>query len=143
MAMDGWLWQLAPLALLAGAWLATHASLRRHARSVDRELAAIRSDFQTLKRDFRALCAGATQVGDRLAEVDRRARKLLSEHERVPVSGDARKFEHAAALLDRGGSVDELVHLCGMSQGEAEMVAFVCASETGTVDSGAGGFFQH
>lgn len=110
---------------LATALIATLVSVRA-LRAQRRAEASLLAHLAALDRDLGALCSSATHAGDRLVSVERRARDLLARQERTDTASPAaRHYRHAAALLRRGATAEELVQACGMARGEAELVAYL------------------
>jgi hypothetical protein len=106
------------VASLLGAWLAV-----RTARRTDRRLREQGQRLEVLQEDLRALCAGAVGVDERMARMEKRARRLTERQEQMELrdSGD-RLYAQAVRMVEKGAGVDELVSVCGLSRGEAELM---------------------
>ncbi len=87
----------------------------------------------TVQKDLRALCNAAVQVGERLNRleqelkgVQRRQQELGSRQDKLDLAEpEARTFEQAVKLVRKGASVEELMEICGLSRGEAELIAMM------------------
>lgn len=65
---------------------------------------------------------GETQ--DRLTKLNQDLRYLRERQERLQLRGDnnASAYDQAIKLVQRGADVDELINVCGLSRGEADLV---------------------
>lgn len=87
----------------------------------------------TVQKDLRALCNAAVQVGERLNRLEQelkgvqaRQQELGSRQDKLDLAEpEARTFDQAVKLVRKGASVDELVEICGLSRGEAELIAMM------------------
>ncbi len=96
----------------AAAWL----SARRQSRLQ-------RAQMEHLRADFRALVSAAKGVGQRVLEVERRQRHLAQRQEQLDLYESANQpYEQAIRLARRGMPAHELMDVCGISQGEAELI---------------------
>lgn len=86
-----------------------------------------------MQKDLRALCNAAVQVGERLNRLEQeikgvqsRQRELGSRQDKLDLAEpEARTFDQAVKLVRKGATVDELVEICGLSRGEAELIAMM------------------
>lgn len=114
---------LASIALLLAATAAVAAfwALRR----LQEEQARVTA----LQNDLRALCNSAVNVGARINAVEQRLRQLSLRQDQLGMqqqgAGEARSFDQAAKMVRKGASIDEVVDVCGLSRGEAELVAMM------------------
>jgi hypothetical protein len=96
-------------------------------------LAALRAERARLchlQKDTRALCAAAVDAGERMQLLERRLRQLSLRQDELGIQqkqgeGDMRSFEQANKMVRKGASVDEVVDICGLSRGEAELIAMM------------------
>jgi len=93
-------------------------------------LKAERARASALQNDMRALCTAAVNVGERINQLERRLRQLALRQDELGVQqtqseGEGRTFEQAAKMVRKGASVDEVVEICGLSRGEAELIAMM------------------
>jgi len=86
-----------------------------------------------LQADLRALCNAAVGVGERVGSLERRQRELVRQQETLGLKQDKLKQEapvdpsyaQALKLARKGASVEDLVEVCGLPRGEAELVAMM------------------
>lgn len=89
--------------------------------------------LRTLQNDMRALCNAAAGMGDRVNQMERRLRQLSERQEALGLRQDqlnqedpeARSYTQAIKLAHKGAGVDDLIEVCGLSRGEAELVAMM------------------
>lgn len=80
--------------------------------------------IKKLGDDFAAVCAGAVGLGDRLERMEEQI-GILSERQdqlelREPV---LQSYKQAKKLLNGGMDTEELMENCGVTRGEAELMA--------------------
>lgn len=88
---------------------------------LERGFAAREKSLAAVESDLCALLACSRGVGDVLQRQERQIRGLQQRQQQVEVQGPA--FREAATLVEHGASPKELVAACGLSQGEAELIA--------------------
>jgi hypothetical protein len=89
--------------------------------------------LRMLQNDMRALCNAAVGMGDRVNQMERRLRQLSERQEALGLRQDqlnqedpeARSYTQAIKLAHKGAGVDDLIEVCGLSRGEAELVAMM------------------
>jgi hypothetical protein len=92
-----------------------------------------REQLETMQNDLRALCNAAVQVGERLNKleqefkgVQRRQQELGTRQDQLDLAEpEARTFEQAVKLVRKGASVEEIIEICDLSRGEAELIAMM------------------
>lgn len=120
------LWLMAVLALVALIALAGIAAQRRTAARQDATL-------RSLQNDLRALCNAAVGMGDRVNQMERRLRQVAERQEALGLrqeqlnqeDPEARSYTQAIKMAHKGAAVDDLIEVCGLSRGEAELVAMM------------------
>ncbi|PKM44178.1 MAG: hypothetical protein CVV05_10490 [Gammaproteobacteria bacterium HGW-Gammaproteobacteria-1] len=120
------LWLMAALALVA---LIAVAGITAQRRTAARQDAVLR----TLQNDLRALCNAAVGMGDRVNQMERRLRQVAERQEALGLRQDqlnqedpeARSYTQAIKMAHKGAAVDDLIEVCGLSRGEAELVAMM------------------
>lgn len=116
--------QPALLAVLAGAVLTSLAVLLVWRARRQQRVLQQRSD--TLRRDLSALTAAAVSVGQRVLELERRQRRLAERQDQLDVFESANQpYEQAIRMVHKGAGIEELVEICGLSRGEAELIAML------------------
>lgn len=87
----------------------------------------------TIQTDLRALCNAAVQMGERvnrneveLKNLQQRQQELGLRQDNM-VQGDTNEvsFDQAIKLARKGSSVEELMEICSLSRGEAELIAMM------------------
>jgi signal transduction histidine kinase len=120
------LWLMVVAALLAVIAVAGVVALRRTAAQRDEVVRA-------LQHDLRSLCNAAVGMGERVNQMERRLRQLAERQEALGLRQDqlnqedpeARTYSQAIKMAHKGAGVDDLVEVCGLSRGEAELVAMM------------------
>ncbi|MCA8967102.1 MAG: DUF2802 domain-containing protein, partial [Planctomycetes bacterium] len=87
-------------------------------------LAVTDARLKHLERDVRALCSTGARVGERVVEIEQDLRRALQWQSQLELrSPQTEPLRHAINLVERGASADDLVAACGLSRGEAELMA--------------------
>jgi hypothetical protein len=82
------------------------------------------SKVQALQDDLAALCAGAVGVGERLDRVEEKQRRQTARQEQWELHESlSRSYKQAIQLVNSGADVKEVMSHCGVTQGEAELLA--------------------
>ncbi len=82
--------------------------------------------LQALHSDVRALTSAAVGVGERVHQIERRQRQLTERQDRLDLSDGANQpYEQAIRLVHKGANADEIVEICGLSRGEAELIGML------------------
>ncbi len=92
-----------------------------------------RQSQQTLQADLRALCNAAVQVGERVNRMEREQGLLQQRQQELGLRQETlaqaepyeASFEQAIKLARKGSSVKELMDICNLSRGEAELIAMM------------------
>jgi hypothetical protein len=87
----------------------------------------------TIQNDLGSLCNAAVTVGEKVSRIehqlhqlDERQEVLDQRQDQISMSGGERQsFDQAIKLAKKGAAVGELVDLCGLSKGEAELLAMM------------------
>lgn len=98
--------------------------VRRNARLAD-DLARQTQRCASLERDFAAVLACSRHMGDRLVGSERARDALQKQIDKLrhhQDSDDHLPVQHAMKLLDTGVALDEVVRICELSAGEAEIL---------------------
>ncbi len=79
--------------------------------------------LESLERNMQAVCLGAKGMGDAVARLEHKLKKLTERQDQIDMRDpDARVYHHAIALVGKGAGVGDLVSTCGLSREEAELV---------------------
>lgn len=87
----------------------------------------------TLQTDLRALCNAAVQMGERVNRNENELKALQQRQQELGVRQDNLvqnesqevSFDQAIKLARKGSSVEELMEICNLSRGEAELIAMM------------------
>jgi Protein of unknown function (DUF2802) len=101
--------------------LAQLASSRR----LERRLAALEGELQTLRAESAAAASIGARVGERVRRLDQTSTQLNDRLGQLEIRGDGRPYDHAIALVRHGADADRLVTHFGLSRGEADLVTLV------------------
>lgn len=102
-------------------------------REQRRQQAEQASANAAIQKDLRALCNAAVAVGQRINRAERRLQLLTERQEELGMRqermdrGDpeAQSYNQAIKLATKGAGVDEIIDVCGLSRGEAELIAMM------------------
>ncbi|MBE0509340.1 MAG: DUF2802 domain-containing protein [Chromatiales bacterium] len=126
------LWQIiALLALILG--VAASAAVLINTRRSAQLIQAQNQALDVLQKDLRALCNAAVQVGGRVHRLEQSLKQLQQRQQELGLRQDklvhpepeARSFEQAIKLAQKGASVEELMDICDLSRGEAELMSMM------------------
>lgn len=92
-----------------------------------------RHTISLLTADLRALCNAGVTMGERLHKMERQVRQLAQQQTALgqrqeqidQQEPEARAYTQAIKMAQKGASIDDLVDVCGLSRGEAELVAMM------------------
>lgn len=111
---------------LAVAVMVVFIASRKQQSGLQRQLHQQRLEHDQLQAQFKLLLSGAQGVGDRLRQVeaDLSNSKNIAIQNNSTSNGDV-SVRQAIELARKGATVDELVDLCGLSRGEAELMSAI------------------
>jgi len=76
-----------------------------------------------LKNDIRALFAGSVGEDSRLYKLEKRTRRIKERQEQLENSKHAeRPYEQAIRMVQKGTSIEDLMTVCNLSKGEADLI---------------------
>lgn len=89
--------------------------------------------YSAIQKDLGSLCNAAVTVGEKvsriehqLQQVDERQEMLDQRQDQISMGGgESQSFDQAIKLARKGAAVSELVELCGLSKGEAELLSMM------------------
>jgi len=110
--------------VLAVAALAANLVLSRGHRAQQVRLDSVQSDLRALCNAMMSLAQRQGLVEQQLGQVAARQEELGLRQEQHD-DPDARSYEQATKLLRKGASVEELMEICGISRGEAELLTMM------------------
>lgn len=76
--------------------------------------------------DFAALCKASVGAGDHLVRLEQQVRRLTERQDQIEMRnvGD-RPYTQAIQMVQSGADVSELISRCGLTRGEAELIAML------------------
>jgi hypothetical protein len=103
-------------------------------QQIQQRLAMLENSERSLQRDLQLLCNTAARQGERVVQLEQQMQRLIEaqrefgqRQERIlQGEGDGeRTFDQAIKLARKGASIEELMEICGLPRGEAELVAMM------------------
>ena len=99
-------------------------------KGMQRQQAETQSAIQA---DMRAICNAALQMGEKLSRIEQENKALRQRQQELGVrqeklaQADSHEagFEQAIKLARKGSSVEEIMDICNLSRGEAELIAMM------------------
>ena len=89
----------------------------------------------SLQHDLRSLCSAAVNVGERLGAIERessqlsREQKILSQKQSQTTikvaTAEEPSFDQALKLAKKGASAEEIVDICNITRGEADLISMM------------------
>jgi len=95
-----------------------------------RTLSAQITMTESLKNDVSALFSGAVGGDSRIYKLETRTRRIIERQEQLENNSNGeRPYEQAIRMVQKGSSVDDLISICNLSKGEANLIMMVHGSE--------------
>ena len=99
-------------------------------KGVQRQQAEAQSTMQV---DMRAICNAALQMGEKISRIEQENKTLKQRQQELGVRQDKMAqtdsheagFEQAIKLARKGSSAEEIMDICNLSRGEAELIAMM------------------
>jgi len=84
------------------------------------------SQNHALKSDMRALVSAAIGVGERVHRIEKSLKEVSHRQEVIDQTDPgAQAYQQAIKMAQKGSSIDELIDICGLTKGEAELIAML------------------
>ena len=110
------------IGLLLASAACLEARLRRRRLAV--ALAHTEARLKHLEQDLGAVCSTGAGIGERVVELEQGLRRAMQWQSQLELRNpQTEPLRHAINLVERGASAEELVSACGLSHGEAELMA--------------------
>ena len=91
-----------------------------------RRLRAQQVLVDNVANDIRALFSGAVGEGNRIHKLEARTRRIVERQEQMENSKNSeRPYEQAIRMVQKGSSVEDLISVCNLSKGEADLIMMV------------------
>jgi len=95
-------------------------------RRQHQHLLALEDHLFTLQSDVRALVSAAVGVGEKVFHFEKQMRQLAERQEQLDLSdSSSQPYQQAIKMSQKGASVGELIEICGLTRGEAELIAIL------------------
>lgn len=99
-------------------------------RAAQRQQAEAQAAMQA---DLRAICNAALQMGEKVSRIELENKMLRQRQQELGVRQEKLSqvdsheagFEQAIKLARKGSSVEEIMDICNLSRGEAELIALM------------------
>lgn len=80
--------------------------------------------IETMQADIHALCSGAAGIGERVSRIDERLRRTSERQEQLEMhkGADDRTYAQAIRMVQSGSSIQDVMNICDISRGEAELI---------------------
>ena len=94
--------------------------------SMRRERARLAREAEVVRGDMRALVSAAVGVGERVMRLERQLTQLAERQDQLDLNDPAHQsYQQAIRMARRGSDMNELIEVCGLTRGEAELVAML------------------
>ncbi|ADE16629.1 conserved hypothetical protein [Nitrosococcus halophilus Nc 4] len=88
-----------------------------------RQLEEQAQQLQQLQKVFGAFCAGSVELGNQVAQLERRVKKLDERQDQIDLhTPENCAYSQAIKMVRNGADIDQLIANCGLSQDEAKLV---------------------
>lgn len=92
---------------------------RRHSHELEDHL-------YTLQSDVRALVSAAVGVGEKIFHFEKQMKQIAERQEQIDLTdSSSQPYQQAIKMSQKGASVSELIEICGLTRGEAELIAIL------------------
>jgi biopolymer transport protein ExbB/TolQ len=109
----------------------------RQLRQLQRRQTGNGEALQHALDDLDAFEKAAIQAGEQLVRLEQKVRGLLDRQDQMELrTSGSRPYSHAIQLVQRGASVDELIAMCGLTRGEAELICMLHGTRAAHAKSG-------
>ena len=89
---------------------------KKQAQEYDRKLHLLAGELRQLRKSL-------VDPVNRLYEAEQRSRRLTERLEQLELREKSnRQYGQAAKLINKGSSVEEIMEICGLNRGEAELI---------------------
>lgn len=80
--------------------------------------------LRAVQADVNAVCAGAVNLGEHLAHLERHTHQLGQRQDQIEMQEPSKQsYRHASKMMHKGARLEEVMADCGLARGEAELVA--------------------
>lgn len=101
----------------------------RRFTAIAAELRQTREDVAHLQADLAALCKSSVGAGDHVVKLEHQVNRLLERQTQTEMrTSSERPYSAAIQLVQQGADADELIEKCGLTRGEADLIAMLHGS---------------
>ncbi|SFD08326.1 Protein of unknown function [Thiohalospira halophila DSM 15071] len=91
-----------------------------------RERTRLAREAEVVRGDMRALVSAAVGVGERVMRLERQLTQLAERQDQLDLNDPAHQsYQQAIRMARRGSDMNELIEVCGLTRGEAELVTML------------------
>ena len=85
-----------------------------------------RQRLDALQSDMRALVSAAIGVGERVHRIEKSLKEVSHRQEQIDQTDPgAQAYQQAIKMAQKGASAEELIEICGLTRGEADLIAML------------------
>jgi hypothetical protein len=112
------------VAIALGVWgMLLLRRLQRRVLHQETALTTLETQLVNLRGALSAVCSGELVADQRQTDMERKLRQLSEQHEQLLMRDpDEGPYRHAMRLADHGAGREELMEICGLSKGEADLL---------------------
>lgn len=127
----GFLLSLA-LAGMAAFWILGHRKLQEMQRFINEQ----RLQVDTIKNDVKALFSSGVGSDLRLQKLETRSRRITERQEQLENTAQTeRPYEQAIRMVHQGSKVEDIVAVCHLSKGEADLIIMMHRADRAETDA--------
>ncbi len=87
-------------------------------------LREMQDTLHNVQSDVSAVCSGAVNLGQHLAQLEQRTHLLIQRQDQLELKAPAtQSYRQASKMMNKGAELEEVIADCGLARGEAELVA--------------------
>lgn len=75
-----------------------------------------------IESELRAMTTAALGMDERISRLERRSRRIQERQEQLEVRDSTRPYDQAIRMVHKGSGIDEIMSLCDLSRGEAQLI---------------------
>ena len=107
----------------------TVVRLSRQHQSLLEDLKQSREDVSHLQSDLAALCKSSVGAGEHVVKLEHQVNRLLERQTQTEMrTSSERPYSAAIQLVQQGADAEELIEKCGLTRGEADLIAMLHGS---------------
>lgn len=108
-----------------------------HVRHLRRRQTGMAKTLHQALDDLAAFEKAAIRVGEQLIRLEQKVRGVMDRQDQLEMwTSGSRPYSQAIQLVQRGASVDELMSMCSLTRGEAELICMLHGTREAHTKSG-------